>query len=96
VHLLLEDLGTDKPEVFSDCRVLIADRGYDDSKLIIRVFDGYDIKPIIDIRNFTKDDDDETRKLAGYDNVVFDYRGTVYCYCPKKLKRRPMAYGGFE
>ncbi len=95
-HLLVEDLGAARPEVLSNCKALIADRGYDDSKLIIRLFNGFDIRPIIDIRNFTKDGDDETKKFSGYDNVVFDYQGTVYCYCPKELKRRTMAYGGFE
>ena len=95
-HWLIEALKIDRPEVLNDCRAWIADRGYDDVKLITRLFDGYDIRPIIDIRDFTKKDDDETRNLEGYGNVAFDYRGTLYCYCPKKSKPREMAYGGFE
>ena len=72
-----------------------ADRGYDDSKLILKLWNEHNIKPIIDIRNHWKDSD-ETRLLTGKENIVYNYCGTLYCYCPRERKRREMAYGGFE
>ena len=30
------------------------------------------------------------------ENVVYNYRGTVYCYCLETGKKTEMAYGGFE
>lgn len=48
---------------------------------------------MIDIRNCWKDGE-ATRLLAGKDNMVYDYRGTVYCHCPATGKRRELAYGG--
>ena len=90
------NLTANRLEVLNDCWVLIADRGYDDSKLITRLFDGYDIRSIIDIRNFTKSDDGKTRKFEGYDNIAFEYQGTVYFLQPQAIKAPEMAYGGFE
>jgi len=37
------------------CKYFTADRGYDGSELICRLWDKYSIKPIIDIRNMWKD-----------------------------------------
>ena len=41
-------------------------------------------------------DGEETHLLTGKDNVVYNYKGNVYCYCPKTGTRREMASGGFE
>ena len=61
----------------------------------MRYGDNHRIKPVIDIRNAWKDGE-ETRLFKGRDNIVYDYRGTVYCCCPQELKLREMSYGGFE
>jgi hypothetical protein len=59
---------------------------------------------VIAIRNCWADGE-ETRLVPGTANVVYDYQGKVYCYCPQTLaarksgtanQRREMAYGGFE
>jgi hypothetical protein len=34
--------------------------------------------------------------LAGFENVLYDYRGTVSSVSPKSGTQREMAYGGFE
>jgi len=94
-HTLIDDLSTNKPGILKTCETFIADRGYDDSKLITKTWDEYNIKAVIDIRNLWKDGE-ATRVLKGRDNVVYDYRGTIYCCCPRELKLRAMAYGGFE
>jgi len=86
---------TNKPEILEQCETFIADRGYDDGKLIIKLWDDYGIKAVIDIRNLWKDGE-TTRLLDGHDNVVYDYKGNVYCCCPKELKLHQMAYAGFE
>lgn len=41
-------------------------------------------------------DGEETKLVDGQTNVVYDYQGNVYCYCPMTGERRQMAYGGFE
>lgn len=94
-HYLLSDLKTRRPQVLDTCQFFSADRGYDDSKLLTRLWDEHGIKPIIDIIDCWKSGE-QTRLFEGRDNIVYDYRGTVYCCCPKELKQREMAYAGFE
>ena len=45
---------------------------------------------------YKRQDKEKTRLLEGRENVVYDYRGNVYCYCPLTGTRRAMTYGGFE
>jgi len=73
----------------------VADRGYDNGKLIDKLWDDHGIRPIIDIRNCWKDGE-KTRLLEGHENIVYDYRGTIFCCCPQELKLREMAYAGLE
>lgn len=82
-------------KLLEGCEALAADKGYDDGKLIEELWDTYEIKPVIDIRQMWKDGE-ETRLVEGTRNVVYDYKGTVYCHCPLTGERREMAYGGFE
>ncbi len=94
-HQMLAKLKDKEPKIIEKCEILLADKGYDDGKLIKKAWDGYEIKAVIAIRKMWKDGE-ETRLLSGYDNVVYNYCGEVYCYCPKSGQRRQMAYGGFE
>lgn len=94
-HRMIDRLYEERPEILESCETLEADRGYDDSKLIKNLYDNYGIKPVIDIRNMWKDPD-ATRQLAGYENVVYNYKGNVYCYCLETGEKREMAVGGFE
>ncbi len=41
-------------------------------------------------------DGEETKQIEGKWNVVYDFRGTVLCVCPKSGEQREMAFGGFE
>lgn len=41
-------------------------------------------------------DGEETKLVDGQTNVVYDYQGNIYCYCPGTGERRAMAFGGFE
>jgi len=92
---LIEKLHRDHPDITARCEFLLGDRGYDSTDLVSELWDDYGIKPVIDIRNGWRDGED-TRLVSGRDNVVYDYRGNVFCYCPETGERRRMAYGGFE
>jgi len=94
-HALLEQMEQRQPEILKIAETLAGDKGYDDSKLIEKCWDKYQIKPVIDIRNLWKDGE-ETRQLAEKENVVYNYKGKVYCYCPKTGSRREMVSGGLE
>jgi len=94
-HALLDLMEQKQSEILKTAETLAADRGYDDTKLIKKCWDSYQIKPVIDIRNMWRNGE-ETRLLTGKENVVYNYQGKVYCYCPKTLTRREMASGGFE
>jgi hypothetical protein len=92
------------PELLKSTETFIYDKGGDDTKIITALWDEYRIKPVIAIRNCWQDGE-ETRLVPGTENVVYDYEGKVYCYCPRTLaarktgeadKKREMAYGGFE
>lgn len=94
-HALLERMQEKQPEMLEAAETLAADRGYDDTKLIVKCWDEHRIKPVIDIRNCWKDGE-KTRVLTGKENVAYDYRGHVYCFCPATGTQREMACGGFE
>lgn len=94
-HGLLDRLEAQHPQVVQRCQELAADRAYDDTKLIREVWDDWQMLPIIDIRNCRKDGE-SSWLITGFENVVYDYRGTVSCVCLKSGTQRQMAYGGFE
>ncbi len=77
---MVDAIAENRPQILETAEYFMADRGYDDGKLIRALWlDG-----------------EETKTLEGFDNIVYDYRGTVYCCCPRELKLKEMAYGGFE
>ncbi|MFW0860583.1 MAG: transposase [Dethiobacter sp.] len=94
-HKLTERLAEQQPEIMERCEFLTGDKGYDDTKLITKLWDEHQIKPVIDIRNMWRDGE-ETRLLTGKESIVYDYNGTVYCHCPETNKRLEMAFAGFE
>jgi hypothetical protein len=91
---LLADAAKRVPGIIESAQVLSGDKGYDDTKLIVQSWDMHRIKPVIDIRMTWRDD--ETRLVDGTDNIAYDNKGAVYCYCLETGKQYPMAYGGFE
>lgn len=92
---LVDQLEQRHPTVLQRCGHLSADKGYDDGKLITRLWDQHQIKPVIDIRNCWRDG--ETSKVVeGQRNVIYTFDGEVSCVCPKTGTERRMSYGGFE
>jgi len=92
---LFSRMKKDYPEIIERCEYGIADRGYDDGKLIELFWDTYKIKPVIDIRNAWKDGE-ETKAIESLQNVVYSYDGKVFCENPNGDEQRAMAFGGFE
>ncbi len=70
-------------------------KGWKVGKLIEKLWDEHEIKPVIDIRDMWKDGK-PTRLVRGRRNVVCDYKGSVFCHCPKTDERNEMACWGFE
>ncbi|MEJ2507155.1 MAG: transposase [Ignavibacteriaceae bacterium] len=94
-HVLLNRLETDQEEIINRCKYWLSDRGQDDGKMIRKLWDKHEIKPIIDIRNTWKDTD-KTRLVPGTENVVYDWKGKVCCVSFADNTVREMAFGGFE
>ena len=100
-QLLLDQMQERHPELLERCSRLSADKGYDDHKLINRLWDQHQIKPIIAIRNCWQDGEAEhdgvaTKLVRGQQNVIYTYDGEVSCVCPQTGTVRSMDYGGFE
>ncbi|QQK80439.1 transposase [Salicibibacter cibi] len=94
-HDMINELEKERPWLLGQAETLAGDRGYDDTKMLERLWDDHQTKPVIDIRDMWKDGED-TRQLMDIENVTHDYKGTVYCHCPMTGKEREMANGGFE
>src|SRR5690625_4933222 len=94
-HRLIDELESHPSELLENTKVLSGDKGYDDTKLMERLWDDHEIKTVIDIRNMWKEKN-ETRLIKDYSNVAHDYKGTFFCYCPVTGTERAMVNGGFE
>lgn len=92
---LLGHISERHSELLEEAQEFIGDKAYDDTELIRDLWDEHRMKPVIDIRNMWKDGE-ETRLVEGQENVVYDFRGRVWCHCPLSDERREMAFGGFE
>lgn len=94
---LVSDCAKRHPEVIKRANELCADKGYDSEDNNRILYDDYEIKPVIDIRNMWKDRD-ETHPLYSnkVDNIIYNYCGRVFCFCCKTGKQREMAFKGFE
>ena len=92
---LIKQLKQRHPGILSRCEYLSADKGLDDTELNSTLWDEHRIKPLIDIRNCWKDGE-KSRRVQHTENVVYDHKGTVYCYDMRLGTRKQMAYAGFE
>lgn len=104
---LVEEHEAKHPEAADRAEIFSGDKAYDDVKTITKLEDEHGISPVIDIRNGWKPEGDEvppeegkpnTRQLFTdrADNIMYDYKGTIYCHCPISHAEIPMAFGGFE
>lgn len=95
MHQLLDDVCDSHQEILDRTIEAAGDRGYDDTKLIIKLIDEFKIKPVIDIRNMWKDGE-KTKLVQGSENVVYNFKGEVFCICQKTGEQKCMAFGGYE
>jgi hypothetical protein len=86
-----------KDKHFKEIETLAGDKAYDSGPHNEELYDEQGIKPVIDIRD-TWRDGEETKALAPdrRDNIAYDYKGKVYCYCSSSDARYEMAFCGFE
>ena len=94
IDKLFKKLEKEHEDIIKTSEYGIGDRGYDDVKRITYFWDKYKIKPVIDIRNMWEKD--ETKIVTGFWNVVYNYKGDVFCVCPKTGCQRNMSFGEFE
>lgn len=94
---MFDDLADEHPELIDNCDYAMGDKGYDSFDTIKKLWNDHGIKSVIDIKNMWKDGE-ETRQLKtqNFENVTHNYKGTVFCHCPKTGNVRELAYGGFE
>ena len=94
---LFIELNRVHPELVEKCEHAMFDRGYDSKDRISGLWKNYRIKAVVDIRNMWRDGEKTKQlKTKKVQNVTYDYKGTVFCHCPKTGEVRRMAYGGFE
>jgi hypothetical protein len=94
---MFKDLNKVHPELIARCEHAMFDKGYDSQESVCDLWNKYGIKPIIDIKNMWKDREATKQfKTVNIKNITYDYKGTVFCHCPKTGEMRKMAYGGFE
>lgn len=91
---MVDELKKDRPHILERCETMSGDKAYDDTELIEELWDEHGIKPVIDIRQTWRDDD--TRLVEGFENVVYNNEGTVFCHCMVTGVDHQMAFAGFE
>jgi hypothetical protein len=90
---LLDRYTERQPDLSAKTRYLSADRGYDDQKLVERLWNEEKTVAVIDTRQFWS----EPRKpLLDYEHLEYDEKGQVYCCCPKTGVERKMLNNGYE
>jgi hypothetical protein len=79
---------------------LSGDKGYDSEKNKKTLYDEHDIKPVIDTRQFRKDEDTRPVYPERADVFVYNEKGEVFCHCPSSRRDeqqvRQLAFVGFE
>lgn len=90
---LLESLENDRPEILDRCEFFMADRGYDDTALILWLKER-GIKSVIDKRDMWRTD--KEKALPERENIYYDEHGEVYCYSKEYGERHRMVSGGYE
>lgn len=92
-HAVLKRMEEKYPERLEGCEYFCGDKGYDDGKLHVKLFDHYGIKPIIDIRRSWKDGE-ETRAFEKVSGIVYSNRGEVFCISQRYGDQKAMVCQG--
>ena len=103
----LEGLFAAEPALAARCADFCADRGLDGAPLKRRLWETWEVRPLIDVREMWREEKAEPghdparpirRPLSadGGGNVLHSEKGEVFCRCPATGEERPMAFQGFE
>ena len=93
---MLDGLQEAHPQLLGECEALMADKGYDDGKLLEKLWRGHGIRPVIPKREDWRDGETTRPLLEGADNIVYDCQGQVYCVCRWTGEQLQMVYWGYE
>jgi transposase len=90
---LLEQTGEERPHILKQCKHFMADKGYDDTDMILLLKEK-GIKAVIDKRHMGKTEPEkELPKSSGH---YYDDRGNVYCYSQERGERHRMIFAGYD
>ena len=99
-------LFTQDPGLAKRCKYFSADRGLDSGALKKKLWDDYQIRPVIDNRELWSEEKKNRNYVAGqkimrpldsvHDNVFYTERAEIWCRCPVSGVERKMAFYGFE
>ena len=104
---MVEEVFEDCPELPRRCRDLCAGRGLDSGPLKAKLWQDYQIRPLIEPRELWR----EEKAMPDYDpalpvtralyperadTIVYTEKGQVQCRCPKSGEVRDLAFWGFE
>jgi hypothetical protein len=91
---MLEELLESRPYIIERCKYLMADRGYDDTALILWL-KGKGIKAIIDKRSMWKTGME--KPVPGYEGIFYyNERGEVFCYAKEGGDRHRLRPAGYD
>jgi len=91
---LLEELENTRPYILDRCEYFMADKGYDDTDLILWL-KNRNIKAIIDKRSSWKTEAE--KPLDGYEDAFFfNEKGEVFCYAAKSGERHMLRSAGYD
>jgi hypothetical protein len=94
---MLDDLEDAHPDLMSQCEALMADKAYDDTKVLDKLWERDEpILPVIPKRQDWRDGEETRPLLEGADNIVYDCQGQLYCHCWVTGRRWNMVYQGYE
>lgn len=92
---LLDGVGESHGELLKAAEAMVGDKGYDDVKILNKLWDGYGIAPIIPKRDDWQGD--QTRLLSEDERyITYNCQGRLFCYSPGNGTVRHMVHWGFE
>jgi hypothetical protein len=91
--MLLNEIEKSRPHVLQRCQYFMADRGYDDTNLILWLKE-HEIKAVIDKRNLWKSE--KEKQLPGHENIFYDEKGAAFCYEKESGQRHMLRTGGYD
>lgn len=94
---MMSELKRRHPKIIKRAELMSADKGYDSCDNNRKLWDEYEIKPLIDISDKWRDGE-KTRQLNEdrADSIIYDYQGNIYCMNPKTAATQKLSYYGFE